>query len=396
MTQTRPTKKRRDRGDDGISWDKINKCYVGTISLGHDSAGKRVRPTVRGRTKGEVKTKLDALHDEIKAGIRTPATYTVEQCVRDWIDSLILDTGTIASYRGQAEKWIYPKIGAAKLKDFKATEADGFFRDLGPVLSKRSIVMIKSTLRRSIRRAQKHDLIGRNVVELADLPEGRPGRPSRAMTQEQAGKVLGAAAGRPTGYVAVVKIGAYRQAAIHAATEAGALACGTKPRRDTQTEHVGTDLADTTCRSCRVQLGLDGTTASDARLEALFVVALTLALRPGELRALTWAHVDLDRGVIHVWRSARKGGDTKTPQSRRSLVLPKRATDALRARTRSARPPSASPRASHGRTATSCSAARTARPTPATRSTGGSGGSPAARASATGTPTRAATRQSRS
>jgi integrase len=30
------------------------------------------------------------------------------------------------------------------------------------------------------------------------------------------------------------------------------------------------------------------------RLEALFVVAITLGLRPGELRALTWNHVHLD------------------------------------------------------------------------------------------------------
>jgi hypothetical protein len=43
--------------------------------------------------------------------------------------------------------------------------------------------MIKSTMRRSIRRAQKHDLIDRNVAELAELPEGQPGRPSRAMTE---------------------------------------------------------------------------------------------------------------------------------------------------------------------------------------------------------------------
>jgi integrase len=44
-----------------------------------------------------------------------------------------------------------------------------------------------------------------------------------------------------------------------------------------------------------------------------------------------WDHVDLERDVIHVWRSARRGGDTKTPQSRRSLTLPKRAIAALAA-----------------------------------------------------------------
>jgi hypothetical protein len=39
----------------------------------------------------------------------------------------------------------------------------------------------------------------------------------------------------------------------------------------------------------------------------------------------------LDHGVIHVWRSTRRDGDTKTPRSRRSLVLPKRAIDVLTA-----------------------------------------------------------------
>lgn len=41
-------------------------------------------------------------------------------------------------------------------------------------------------------------------------------------------------------------------------------------------------------------------------------------------------HVDLNTGVIHVWRSASKSGDTKTPQSKRSLTLPKRAINALK------------------------------------------------------------------
>ena len=183
-------KRRRDYGDDGISWDKINNCFVGTISLGYDSDGKRLRRSVRGKTKAEVKDKLEELQDEIKAGIHTPATYSIRQCVEDWLDSLTLDPATVAEYRGQAEKWIYPKIGATKLKDFKAADADRFFKDIAKVLGKRSLMMIKSTLRRSISRAQMHDLIGKNVIELVDLPDGQPGRPSRAMTQEQAGKVL--------------------------------------------------------------------------------------------------------------------------------------------------------------------------------------------------------------
>ena len=264
---SQPRRRRRDRGDDGIWWDRTNKCYVGAISLGTKQGGKRNRPTVRGRTKTEVKDKLDKLHDDIDAGIRTPATYTIEQCVKDWLDSIERDEHTLATWRSQANKWIYPKIGATKLKDFNATEADQFFKELGKVLSKRTLMMIKSTLRRSIRRAQVHDLIGRNVVELVDLPAGRPGHPSRAMTEEQAAKVLKTASGKATGYVKVVKASKGRYGATHAATETGELACGTKPHKNAPITEVSREPKDATCRSCRAQLGIDdpATPTSDSK-----------------------------------------------------------------------------------------------------------------------------------
>jgi site-specific recombinase XerD len=321
--------RQRGKGDDGIHWDKINNCYVGTISMGYDASGKRLRRTVRAATKTAVKDKLDELHDEIKSGIRTPATYTVEACVHDWLDSLTLDPGTVTNYRGQAEKWICPMIGKAKLKEFSATDAEQFFEKISRSLGKSSLVMIKSTLRRSIRRAQRHDLIGRNVAELVDLPEGQPGRPSRAMTQEQAGALLASVGGAVTRYSEVVVIGKYRHAATHAIDQEGVLACGTRPSKDATVTSLGSDVEETTCRSCRSRLGCDGGMEDPARLEALVVLAITLGLRPGELRALRWDHLDLDTGIIHVWRSARRNGDTKTPQSRRTLKLPKRAVTAL-------------------------------------------------------------------
>jgi integrase len=333
----KPKKRYRDHGDDGIHWDKINKCFMGTISLGFKD-GKRVRRTVRGKTKAEVKDKLDKAHNEINAGIRTPVTYTVEQCVKDWLDTIERDEHTLATWRGQATKWIYPKIGATKLKDFTATDADRFFKELGRILSKRTLMMIKSTLRRSIRRAQLHDLIARNVVELVDLPAGQPGHPSRAMTEVQAAKVLKTASGKATRYVKVVKASKGRYGATHAATETGELACGTKRHANATITEVSRELKDSTCRSCRLQLGLDDSDDAIVRLEALFVLAITLGLRPGELRELTWDHVDLNRGVVHVWRSASKTGDTKTPKSKRSLIMPKRAIVALKAhKTRQAR-----------------------------------------------------------
>jgi integrase len=255
----------------------------------------------------------------------------VEMCVKDWLDSIERDPHTMETLVGQAKNWIYPKIGARKLRDFTATEADDFFKELARVLSKRTLVMIKSTLRRSIRRAQVHNLIARNVVELIDLPGGQPGRPSRAMTQAQASKVLRAAGGQATGFVKVVRASKGPDGATHAATETGELACGNKPHPDAAVTEVSTELKDVTCRSCRSQLRLDDSDEANGRLQTLFVISITLGLRPGELRTLTWDHVDLSRGVVHVWRSASRSGDTKTPASKRSLELPKRAVIALTA-----------------------------------------------------------------
>jgi hypothetical protein len=284
-----PKKRRRDRGDGTIAWEKINKCYVGKVSLGFNSDGTRNRPSVRGKTKAEVKDKLEKLREEINSGVRTPVNYTVELCVKDWLDPIERDPHTMETLTGQAKNWIYPKIGATKLKDFTATDAEKFFKVLGQVRSKRTLVMIKSTLRRSIRRAQVHNLIARNVVELIDLPSGRPGRPSRAMTLAQASKVLKAASGQKSGFVKVVRASKGRDGAAHAATETGELACGNKPHPDATVTDVSTEINDTTCRTCRSQLGLDDSDKATGSLEALFVISITPALRPSALRQLTSA-----------------------------------------------------------------------------------------------------------
>jgi integrase len=68
------------------------------------------------------------------------------------------------------------------------------------------------------------------------------------------------------------------------------------------------------------------------------VLSLTAGIRAEEAREPRWDHVDLDgdpgavRPVppsVAVWRSVRRGGDTKTGKSRRTLALPRTAARAL-------------------------------------------------------------------
>ncbi|MCT1619302.1 tyrosine-type recombinase/integrase [Janibacter hoylei] len=74
------------------------------------------------------------------------------------------------------------------------------------------------------------------------------------------------------------------------------------------------------------------------RLRPLFAVGVALGLRKGELLALRWQDVDLDRGVMRVRATVQrlgKGvglvtGSPKTARSRRTLPLPQVLVDALR------------------------------------------------------------------
>ena len=72
--------------------------------------------------------------------------------------------------------------------------------------------------------------------------------------------------------------------------------------------------------------------AEGDRLQALYVVAVTAGLRPGEMLALRWSDVDLESGTLRINRALSNGevAATKTPRSRRKIELSNTARAALR------------------------------------------------------------------
>jgi integrase len=75
--------------------------------------------------------------------------------------------------------------------------------------------------------------------------------------------------------------------------------------------------------------------AKGRRLEALFVLAVTIGIREGELLALHWYDVDLSRGVVPVTgtlsrsRAGLEITDPKTVRARRQILLTVQAVQAL-------------------------------------------------------------------
>jgi len=78
-------------------------------------------------------------------------------------------------------------------------------------LSTRSVRLARMILIQAIRNAMVNDLVVRNAADLAAVPTGKPGRPSRSLNLEQALVVLDAARGeRLWPYVAVRMLGVIR------------------------------------------------------------------------------------------------------------------------------------------------------------------------------------------
>ncbi|WP_369359600.1 tyrosine recombinase XerC [Streptomyces sp. cg2] len=259
---------RAGNGEDSIYWDKSKNRYIGAISLGYTPAGKRNRPKVSGKTKTEVRRKLRKLRKELEGGAKTSPTYTVEQAVNDWLSRGLAgrEESSIAAYTSLAKNHVIPALGRAKLRELEADDVEEWLADKAKTLSDETLRRIRWILSRSIARAQRSRRVSLNVAELVDMPGGQTGRPSKSLSLAQAQAVL--------------------------------------------------------------------STRQGSWIHAYVVLALLVGVRTEEERALTWTHVHTEVGegerpYVDVWRSVRRGGETKTRLSRRSLVMPQQAATVM-------------------------------------------------------------------
>ncbi len=267
--------KRRSRGDGGLHWDDKRQRWIATAHLGYEGRGKRIVKRASGRTKTDAKDKLKEILRDLDDGLTAaPHGYTVTDAVRSWLTYGLngRDEETVNNYRYLAEGHIVTYLGWRKLRDLSAEHVDKWLAEMASTLSTRTLRLLHSILNRSVRHAQARDKVKRNVVMLCEIPTGQVGRPSKALTLEQAEAVLTAAEASPLCAYIVLSL---------------LLGARTEELRALTWDHV--DLMG----------------QPDADPEVLPSIA--------------------------VWRSVRAGGDTKTSKSRRTLALPTRCVSALQA-----------------------------------------------------------------
>jgi integrase len=267
------TAARRGHGEGSVYRDEVNDTWVGAISLGWTPGGKRIRRKVTGRTKTEVRDKLKRLQAEAKAGLKTSAAYTLAKAVDDWAAEA-LDGLAVKTVRSHVDllRPVTMLIGNIPLRDLTAHDVRHALNTLAEQRSTRTMASTHNVLVRAIRHAEANDHVGRNVATFVKPPQGKTGRPSRAMNAVEAAALLAAAKDDP-------RLGGYVILSLTTGIR-------TEEARALRWDHVD----------------LDG--KPDARPP----------LPPH----------------IAVWRSVRLHGDTKTEKSRRTLALPQSAVTALR------------------------------------------------------------------
>jgi integrase len=265
--------KRRSRGDGGLYWSESRQRWIAEATIGYKPSGKRIVKKASGTTKTAAKDKLKDILRDLDDGLAiAPHHYTVKEAVNAWLTHGLngRDEETVKNYRYLADGHVIPNLGSRKLRELSADDVDEWLAEMAKTLSTRTLRLLHSILNRSVRHAQARDKVKRNVVLLCDIPTGQEGRPSKALTLDQAVAVLHHSEGSPLHAYIVLSL------LIGARTE---------------------------------------------ELRALTWDDVDLYGQPGADPVVLPS--------VSVLRSVREGGDTKTKKSRRALAMSTRCVDAL-------------------------------------------------------------------
>ncbi len=184
---------KRSYGDGSLYWDQTRQRWIGKVTIGYDANGRRRLKKISARTKTAAQQEIKKIIRDKEDGLAiTHTNYTVAQAVEDWLTYGLVKVAPKTRQRDEqmSRTHIIPKLGKRKLNQLSAADVEKWFGELKTTLSTRTLQVVRSCLTRAINRAMARDLVKRNVVDLVTTPNGTGGRPSKALTPQQADAVL--------------------------------------------------------------------------------------------------------------------------------------------------------------------------------------------------------------
>jgi integrase len=239
--------KRRGQGEDSI-YQRADGTWVGVIELARQSNGRRNRKVVKAQDKKTLLARLEEARKLVAAGVTTPAG-TVGAFLTEWLDTVIaarVGENTESNYRAMVDAHLIPGLGRIRLTKLTADQVDRFLADKAQGTNGKAYSRSMVTRMRTI------------LIDALNHAERRGMVPRN---------------------VAALSVMPKTKPAT--------------PRQSFTPEQVNALMA----------------AAEGDRLEALVVVGLYLALRPGELTGLLWADIALGHATLAVTGSIKRRPD---------------------------------------------------------------------------------------
>ncbi|MGI5927579.1 MAG: tyrosine-type recombinase/integrase [Thermacetogeniaceae bacterium] len=272
-------KKRRNANGEGtiyqIKKGKYKGRWVAQITIGRTEDGKLKRKSFYGKSRGEVKEKLDAYKEQMNLGIDQEAVKntTFGDWLATWLDLYKrpkLRTSTLENYVMYAENHILPAMGHIYLSELNSDDIQALYNNLqkdgkAPATISKIHQIIHSCLQKAV---EKRMLVW-NPAKATERPTVRQIE-AKALTEEDMNKFLAALENE------------------------------------------------------------------SHKWRAAFLTLLGTGLRIGELLALEWDDIDFDKGLLYVRRglSRTKAGlvveEPKTEKSKAPVPIPDTVLQALK------------------------------------------------------------------
>lgn len=160
---------KRANGEGTIS-KRIDGTWEGKISLGYDGNGKRKRKTVYGKTRQEVREKLDEVKQQLANGTFSDTRLTVKRYLEQWVEEKArqVKPRTAEMNRYYLQKHIIPHIGGIQLTKLTPLEIQAMCSSIASTSGNRTANLCRTTLHTALKQALRWGLIPRNPVEAVD------------------------------------------------------------------------------------------------------------------------------------------------------------------------------------------------------------------------------------
>jgi integrase len=175
MTTPAPKRRTRGQGEGSIYQRKSDGMWVAAVNLGWKD-GKRDRRYFYGKTRKDASEKLTEALGKRQQGLSLNSErLTVAQFLDSWLEDEVRPTRepkTYESYESTIRLHISPDLGRHQLAKLTPQHVQALLRrkeDAG--LSARSVQYMRTVLRTALARAEKWELVSRNVAALVDSPK---------------------------------------------------------------------------------------------------------------------------------------------------------------------------------------------------------------------------------